>query len=90
MFKKSLTPLLIRVHQHLDVGPTSEVVATISQLPTQRFEIVDLAVGDEMDFAVLTLDRLLSPVDVDDREPAHRKTDARQHHLAFIVGTAMS
>ena len=60
-----------------------------AELALDLLEVVDLAVGDDLDRAVLVGERLLAAGEVDDREPAHGQADARQQNAAFFVGSPM-
>ena len=51
--------------------------------------VVDLAVVDDGDRAVLVVDRLLAAGDVDDGEPPHREADAGLEVKAVAIGPAM-
>ena len=73
------TPLLEGVHEHLRVGVvgTEHVTADPLELRAHLGVVVDLAVVDELEAAVLVGDRLVSRMrQVDDREPARAETDA--------------
>ena len=56
----SVAPLLVAVHQHLAVGARTEIVAPRLQLCAQLDEVVDLAVEDNLDAAVLVAEGLVS------------------------------
>ena len=64
------------------VPPGQEVVA---KLPI----VVNLAIGDEPQRAVLVCKRLVPTANVDDGKPAHSKRQRTVDVRAFIVGTAM-
>ena len=56
----------------------------------QLAEVVDLAVLDDADRAVLVGDRLVSGRGVDDGQPPHAERDAVGDVTAFFVGAAMT
>jgi hypothetical protein len=70
-------PLLVAVDDHLGVGVVGlEDVAAGEQLLAQRQVVVDLAVEDDLDAAVLVRHRLVRRRrEVDDREPPEREPD---------------
>ena len=59
------------------------------ELGAQPLEVVDLAVEDDPDGAVLVVDRLVAAGEVDDREPAHPERGAVPREPALPVGPAM-
>ena len=68
--------LLVEVHDDLGVGRRREAVAARHELAPQLAVVVDLAVEDDPDRAVLVGDRLLAGLEVDDGQPAHAEPDA--------------
>ena len=81
--------LLVEMHEHLDVGAGAEAVATALEPPPQRAVVVELAVGDHVDRAVLVRDRLPAADRVDEREPADREAGVRVEVVAGAVGPAV-
>src|SRR5207253_9471520 len=79
--------VLVEVNDDLGVGPGIKAVAPRLQLPAQLGEIVDLAVEDRPDVAILAVDRLLPGVDVDDREPTHCEAGVALEIVPCVVGT---
>ena len=69
----------------MDVGTHEQLVL----LALQLLVVVDLAVLDDVDGAVLVRDRLVAALEVDDREPARREPDAALQEHAVRVGAAM-
>src|SRR5688572_9880579 len=65
-----------------DVAGAFEVAA---QLPV----VVDLAVEDDPDRAVLVRDRLLAAFEIDDAEAPHAERDAFADVDAFLIGAAV-
>ena len=84
-----LAPGLPGVDDHLGVAAGAEDVAQRLQLGHQLLEVVDLAVEDDADAAVLVEQRLLAGGDVDDRQPAMAEADARLDVDAALVGAAV-
>src|SRR5262249_4477600 len=68
-------PLLVAVDEHLGVAPRPEAVAGALELVHQLAVVVDLAVLDDDDAAVLVRDWLVAPGQVDDRGPSRRDPD---------------
>ena len=66
-----------------------ERVPSLLQLAADLGEVVDLAVGDDLDRAVLVAERLLPAGEVHDRQAAHRQRHARQPDAALLVWPAM-
>ena len=69
--------------------PRVEPVAVAFELLLQLAEVVDLAVGDDLDVAGLVQDRLLAACQIDDGQPAHAEADAGQRDAALFVRAAM-
>ena len=71
--------LLVEVDEHLGVAARREAVPGALELVPQLAVVVELAVLDDGDPAVLVRDRLVAGREVDDREPpggeAHRAFD---------------
>ena len=51
--------------------------------------VVNLAIKDDPDIAVLVGQRLVTGLHINDAEPAHSKADVLFNEEPFIVGTAM-
>ena len=66
-----------------------EDVAAPLQVAPQLLVVVDLAVEDDPDGAVLVRDRLEAVAQIDDAEAAHADGDAVADVDALIVGTAV-
>ena len=77
------------VHDHLGVAARVEAVTERLQLRYQRLVVVDLAVVDDDDRAVLVVERLLAGREVDDRQPAMAERDPRLEVQTVAVGSAM-
>ena len=67
----------------------AEPVTGAFELVLELAVVVDLAVLDDDDGAVLVRDRLVAAGQVDDREPARRDADALLRVHALGVGAAM-
>src|SRR6478752_1717235 len=75
---------------HLAVGAAAEVMAARSQLLPQPAEVVDLAVAGDLDGGVLAGDRLLSRLQVDDRQALEPQRHlAGEEELTGVVGPAV-
>src|SRR4051794_19563536 len=59
------------------------------ELGAQLAVVVDLAVLNDGDAAILAGDRLVAVLEVDDRESPHRQRDAALMEDAIAVGSAM-
>ena len=70
-----LAPLLVGVDDHLGVGGRTERVPSGLQIATQFLEVVDLAVEDDLDLAVLVAKRLVPGVQIDDRQSTMGQSD---------------
>ena len=82
--------LLVEVDEHLGVGVRgAEAVAGRLELRAQLGVVVDLAVLDDDDAAVLVGDRLVAALEVDDRQPPRGQPGLAEHHLAAGVGPAV-
>ena len=86
----AFAPFLPGVDDHLGIAMRPEDVAFRLKLPRQFLEVVDLAVVDDDDRAILVEERLLAGGQIDDREPAVAEADARGDVEARIVGSAMA
>ena len=67
--------LLVEVDEHLGVAVRGEAVAGALELRAQLGVVVELAVLDDVNRAVLVRDRLVAGLQVDDREPAGSQSD---------------
>ena len=81
--------LLVEVDEHLGVGVRAEGVAGALELVAQLGVVVDLAVLDDDDAAVLVRDRLVAAGEVDDREAPRAERDLAVDVLAAAVGAAV-
>lgn len=77
------------MHNGLGVTLRFQVVSARQQLVTQFSVIVNLAVVDDDDGAILVEYRLVARVEVNDGEAAHRQADIPFHVIALAVGAAM-
>ena len=81
---------LVEVRQDLGVAAARERVPSRSKLAPELGVVVELAVLDRDDRAVLVQDRLVATLDVDDREPTHAERDPGRHEGPAVVGAAVS
>ena len=85
-----LAPLLVAVQEALGVGAAVELVALGLELGTEFLEVVDLAVEDNDDAAVLVGHGLSAGLgQVEDRQAAEAQGNAAVDKLTAHVGTAM-
>ena len=85
-----LAPLLPRVNDDFGVAARMEPVTGGREFRDQRLIVVDLAVEDDADRAVLVVQRLLARREIDDRESAVPESDARREvHSAFVRAAVM-
>src|SRR6516225_6154392 len=73
---------LVKVYEHFGVAARRETVSRGQELPAQLMVIVDLAVEDDRDGAVLVGDRLVATGDVDDAQAPHAHGDAVADEIA--------
>ena len=78
-----------RVDDHLGVAARPERWPSAVSSGMSVAEVVDLAVEDDDDAAVLVVERLLAAREVDDRQPAMTEADAGLEMKAVAVRTAM-
>jgi hypothetical protein len=83
----ALAPGFPRVNDDLRVTSSVEDVSERLQFGDQRLVVIDLAVVDDDDRAVLVVKRLLSRGDVDDGEAPMTETDAGLDVHALAVGS---
>src|SRR5207237_215636 len=84
------TPLAVGGEDVLGVGRAAEAMALRRELAAQLSVVVDLAVVDELERAVLARERLQARVgEVDDREPAEPERHAFRLVGAAAVGAAV-
>ena len=81
--------LLVEVDEHLGVALRRELVPGALEPLAQLAVVVDLAVVDDLDAAVLVADRLVAAREVDDRQAPRRKRDAALDERAGAVGAAV-
>ena len=81
--------LLVEMDERLGVGVGAERVPGARELVAQLGVVVDLAVLDDDDAAVLVRDRLVAAGEVDDREAPRAERDLAVDVLAGAVGAAV-
>ena len=86
---RAVAPLLVRVHDHLGVRVRAEPVAVRLELGADLGEVVDLAVEDDPDRAVLVRQRLIAGRKVDDAETTVAEADALADVEPVGVGAAV-
>src|SRR3954453_8799096 len=79
--------LLVQVHQRLGVTAGLEAVALGDNLIVQAGKVVQLAVEDHHDAAVLVGHRLVAAGEVDNTEPPHAEAETAFDEGAPIIGT---
>jgi hypothetical protein len=85
------TLLLVEVHQHLGVGAAAEGVAPAPKLRSQLRMVIDLAVENDLDAAILVRHRLRTGRrQVQQGEPAMNQLAPGIGIVAAAVGAAMS
>ena len=87
--RESRPVLLVEMDEHLGVAVGAEAVALRLQLGAELPVVVELAVLDDDDAAVLVRDRLVAGLEVDDRQPAGGETDGAVDVDAARVGPAV-
>ena len=70
--------LLVEVDDRLGVAVGRKTWPRALEVAPQLAVVVDLAVEDDPDGAVLVGDRLMAAFEVDDAEPAHRQANGRR------------
>jgi len=81
--------LLVKVNDGFGVAAGTVLVAFRFQVFSQLGVVVDLAVENDPDIAILVGNRLMAALDVDDAQAAHGKADVFFDEEALIVGAAM-
>ena len=79
----------IGMQQHLGVAVGAKARAARDELVAQLPEVVDLAIEDDGERAVLGRHRLVAQRQVDHREPAEAEAEAARAMEPFLVGAAM-
>ena len=79
----------VEVHERLGIARGPQLVALLLQLRAQVAVVVDLAVEDGDDRAVLVEDRLVAAGEIDDAQTARAERDAVVREVALAVGPAM-
>ena len=82
--------LLVGVHDDLAVGAGREAVAAGLELFAQLAVVVDLAVDDRRDRAVLGVERLVAAGHVDDRQARVGERERAEPSDALAVGPAVA
>src|SRR4051812_6927297 len=67
--------LFVEMDEHLGVAGRLERVARAAEALAELAEVVDLAIEDDDDAAVLVVDRLIAGVEVDDAQALDAKSD---------------
>ena len=84
-----VAPLLVCVHDDFGVCVRAEAMAARHEIRAHVGEVVDLAVEDHPDRAVLVGDRLVAGREVDDAQAAEAEADARPRVEAVGIGAAV-
>src|SRR5262245_16096275 len=85
-----LAEILPRMDDHFGVGPGLEAMPALDQRLTQLDMVVDLAVENRPDRAVLVGERLVAGLQIDDAEPPVPQSHRPAHVIAVVVGAAMA
>src|SRR5581483_11799291 len=83
--REPVAGLLVEVDENLRVAVRPEAMAGRLELGAQLLVVVDLAVLDDVDGAVLVRDRLVARLEVDDREPPRGQADGAVDDRALAV-----
>src|SRR6185369_10439411 len=82
--------LIVRVHNRFGVAVGVESVAQLLEFFAQLEIVVDLAVEDDPRAAILIVDGLLSALEVNDGQAAHRQTNGAVHVETVFIRAAMT
>jgi hypothetical protein len=82
----ALAPLLVAMDDDLGVGARAEAMAVRDEFGADLGEVVDLAVEDDLDRAVLVAERLVAGRQVDDAQAAVPEADAGAVVVAAGIG----
>ena len=81
--------LLVEVDQDLGIAPGPEPVSPGFEVPAQLPVVIDLAIEDDLDRAVLVADRLVASLEINDREAAMDQADAGLRPESLRIRAAM-
>src|SRR5262249_44965579 len=81
--------VLIHMDEDFDIAAGAETVTARFELPAQIAKIIDFAVADRDDRAVLVEVRLIAGGEIDNGKPAARQSNSVAEERAAIVRTAM-
>ena len=82
---EAVAVLLVEMEQHFGVAVRAEVMPGALELAAQLAVVVDLAVLDDVQGAVLVRDRLVARLEVDDREAPRGEGDVAVAELSEAV-----
>ena len=88
-FDETGAKFLVEVNQGLGVTVGAKAMTSRHEILPKRLVVVDLAVENDPDGAVLIRDRLVAARKVDDAEAPHAETHGAFGVEALIVGPAM-
>src|SRR4051812_20349260 len=77
------------MHDHLGIAAGCEVVARARQLLAQLTKVIDLAVKDQLDHAILVGHRLVAAGQIDNRQAAHSHTNMLADIKAIAIRPTM-
>ena len=80
----------IKMNQSFGVAVSAELMSLGDQILAQFLVVVDLAIEDHPDAAILVRDRLMTGAEIDDAEPAHPDAAGTVGVDTFIVGPAVA
>jgi len=89
MGKRVLPILFIEMDEDLGVGKGGKLMSSLDKVLPEFTVVVDLTVEDDTDRFVFVEDRLITPCDIDDREPPHPQGDMPVVINPFIVRAAV-
>ena len=89
-FFNDLWPVfLIKMDDGFCIRIGVERMPLLLEFTAQFFVVVDLAVENDLNRAVLVVDWLMARIEVDDTQPPHSEPNAGFKIESFIVGTAV-
>ncbi len=89
LLQERIALLLVEMDDDLGIAARGELVARLLETGPQLAEVVDLAVADDDEIAVLVADRLMAAGDVDDRQPPHAEEQLIVDEATLVVGSSM-
>ena len=75
VFDAIISVFLVQMHNGFGIALGTVAMASGLQVPAQLLVIVDFPIEDDPNTFVFIVDRLMTGLNVDDAEPAHRQAD---------------